>query len=165
MTRTLILMRHAKSSWNALAATDHARPLNDWGRRSAKALGNWLRAIDRIPDQVISSSSARTRETFAGLEIVVAGDFADALYHAGPEQMHRVLAHASGQTVLILGHNPGIAEFAESLIRQSAAHPRFHQYPTGATLVAEFDIENWDQLEPGTGTVVDFIVPRDLIDE
>ncbi|MFT4959136.1 MAG: phosphohistidine phosphatase [Paracoccaceae bacterium] len=162
MTRTLILMRHAKSNWDAPVAGDHARPLNDRGRRSATAMGNWMRTQGWIPDQVLSSSSARTRETFARLGFVIAGEFTDALYHAGPDQMRQTLAQTSGETVLLLGHNPGIAEFAEQLVQLGPDHPRFYDYPTGATLVVKFDIDNWDLLKPGTGIVLDFTVPRDL---
>jgi phosphohistidine phosphatase len=162
MTKTLILMRHAKSSWDAPVAGDHARPLNDRGRKSAKALGDWMRAKGWLPDQVLSSSSERTRETFAGLGISVAPTFTGDLYHAGPDQILPVLARATGQMVLFLGHNPGIAEFAEQLVRNAPDHARFYDYPTGATLVVQFDIDSWDQLRCGSGEVLDFTVPRDL---
>lgn len=164
MTKTLILMRHAKSSWDAPVDGDHARPLNDRGRKSAKALGDWMRAKRWLPDQVLSSSSVRTRETLAGLGLNIAGDFTDDLFHAGPKQILPVLACATGQTVLVLGHNPGIAEFAEQLVSSDPDHARFCDYPTGATLVVRFDIGNWDQLRCGSGEVLDFIVPRDLMD-
>ncbi|MBV1895219.1 MAG: histidine phosphatase family protein [Rhodobacteraceae bacterium] len=163
MTKTLILMRHAKSSWDSPTTSDHARPLNDRGRRSAIALGDWMRARGWIPDQVLSSNSVRTRETFAGLGIDVTPSFSGDLYHAGPDQMLPVLARATGQSVLLLGHNPGIAEFAEQLVQTAPNHRRFHDYPSGATLVVRFDIKNWDQLQRDTGDVLDFTVPRDLL--
>lgn len=163
MTKTLILMRHAKSSWDSPATSDHARPLNDRGRRSAKALGDWMRVRGWIPDQVLSSNSVRTRETFTGLAIDIAPTFSGDLYHAGPDQMLPILARASGQSVLLLGHNPGIAEFAGQLARSAPNHRRFHDYPSGATMVVSFDIKNWDQLRCGTGEVLDFTVPRDLM--
>ena len=62
MTRRLILMRHAKSSWDNPFAEDHQRPLNGRGKRSAKAIGEWLRAQGYLPDQILSSSATRTRE-------------------------------------------------------------------------------------------------------
>jgi phosphohistidine phosphatase len=163
MTKTLILMRHAKSSWNAPAMRDHARPLNTRGQRSARALGDWLRTQAWTPDEVLSSSSQRTRETFAGLHIDAPARFTNDLYHAGPEQIRQVLAQANGEMVLILGHNPGIAEFAEELVQSPPDHERFLDYPTGATLVVRFEIERWEQIQPGTGQVLDFIVPRDLM--
>jgi len=163
MTRTLILTRHAKSSWDSPVTDDHDRPLNERGIKSAKALGDWMRSSGWLPDQVISSTSKRTRETFAGLGLTTKAEFTDTLYHATHNQMLRVLSQATGKTVLMLGHNPGIADFAEELTATPPDHPRFHDYPTGATLVLQFDIQSWDRVSWGGGTVLDFIVPRDLL--
>jgi phosphohistidine phosphatase len=125
MTRSLILMRHAKSSWGDPRFGDHDRPLSARGQRSACALGNWLRAQDLLPDQVLSSSARRTRETFAGLDIAVEAAFTEALYHAGPADLFKALRGATGRRVLMLGHNPGIAYFAAELLRIAPDHPRF----------------------------------------
>lgn len=162
MTRTLILMRHAKSSWDNPGQNDHARPLNPRGRRSATALGDWLRAEGWLPDEVISSSSARTRGTFAGLKLDVPAQFTDALYHADPDRMLAVLAQARGETVLMLGHNPGIAAFAARLLTAPPDHPRFADYPTCATLVARFEIANWHALRWHSGRPLAFVIPREL---
>lgn len=163
MTRHLIVMRHAKSSWSSPTAADHARPLNGRGRRSARALGDWLRAGVALPDAVLCSSARRTRETLAGLALNAPVQYLDTLYHAGPARMLTVLRQARGACVLMLGHNPGIAAFAQDLVADPAPHPRFDDYPTGATLVAEFDMPDWTALRPGTGRVRDFVVPRDLV--
>ena len=162
MTRRLILMRHAKSSWGDPALSDHARPLNGRGRRSAKALGDWLRQNDYLPDQVLCSSSTRTRETLDRLKIRAPIQFLDSLYHASPRTMFDELARATGASVLMLGHNPGIAGFAESIVTAAPDHPRFHDYPTCATLVAEFDITDWSDLEKASGTPLAFVIPREL---
>lgn len=162
MTRRLILMRHAKSSWGDPAQPDHARPLNGRGQRSATALGDWLRTQGYLPDRVLSSSSVRTRDTFDRLGLDAPAQFSDALYHASPTIMLKALRTASGQTVLMLGHNPGIAAFARSLVATPPTHDRFDDYPTGATLVADFPITDWGDLTPRSGQAVDFIVPRAL---
>lgn len=161
MSKTLILMRHAKSSWGTPALDDHDRPLSKRGRRSATALGEWMHTKGWLPDQVLSSSSVRTRETFAGLGFITPVHFTDDLFHAEPTKIRRVLATATGQTVLLLGHNPGIAELAEQLVETTPDHPKFHDYPSGATLIIRFDIEQWDHLQ--TGDVLDFTTPRDLM--
>ena len=163
--KRLILMRHAKSSWDHPGMSDHERPLNARGIRSAKVLGAWLKERNFIPDQTLSSSSTRTRETFATLELRGDVQWLDRLYHAAPEDMLRALMQATGHTVLMLGHNPGIAEFAQDVVEMAPDHPRFDDYPTGATLVAEFDIYDWSLLEMGTGRTLAFVVPRELIDE
>ena len=160
--KRLILMRHAKSSWDDPMLDDHERPLNGRGRVSARVLGEWLRAKKYLPDQILSSDSMRTRETFSRLNIVCDTRFLSALYHAGPEEMLHVLRQATGDTVLMLGHNPGISWFAQNLVAVPPPHSRFYDYPTCATLVAEFNIGTWDEVGTGTGKAVDFIIPREL---
>ncbi len=125
MTLRLILMRHAKSSWDNALLEDHARTLNGRGRLSAKALGDWMRQKSYHPDQVLCSSAMRTRETFAGLNIAADTAFLDSLYLASNDRMFTVLRGASEALVLMLGHNPGISCFAEQLVVTPPAHTRF----------------------------------------
>ena len=162
--KRLILMRHAKSDWSTGGA-DHQRPLNKRGRNSAKALGDWLRAQGLAPDQALCSSATRTRETLALLDLEVETRYEDRLYHAGPVAMLKCLSEAGGDTVIMVGHNPGIAEFADELMATPPRQPRFADYPTGATLVADFEIDDWSELEPGTGTTTGFVIPRELLEE
>ena len=164
MSRRLILIRHAKSSWGDPLLPDHTRVLNARGLHAAGAVGDWLRAKGYAPDAVLSSSAARTRETATRIEFDVPATFLDALYHAGPEVMLAQLCRAEGACVMMLGHNPGIAEFADLLLAYPPGHARFADYPTAATLVADFDILDWADLKFDTGQMVDFIVPRDLTD-
>lgn len=160
--KTLILMRHAKSSWDDPRLGDHKRPLNGRGRVSADAMGDWLRARKYQPDQALVSSSARTRETFARLGYICDTSFEEALYHASALTMLKLLRAAEGRSVLMLGHNPGIAEFAGSLVHQAPDHERFFDYPTCATLVARFEIDDWHDLTVNTGIVLDFAIPREI---
>ena len=162
MTRTLILTRHAKSSWESPATIDHDRPLNPRGQRAAKALGVWFRGKGLQPDQVLSSDSKRTRETYTGMGLETVGDFTNDLYHVTANQMLRVLSRATGEVVLMLGHNPAIGAFAAELAAEPPDHPRFFDYPTGATLVLRFDIDDWQQVAWAGGEVVDFVIPREL---
>jgi phosphohistidine phosphatase len=160
----LILMRHAKSDWSSGVTRDHDRPLNPRGARSARAMGDWLRSNGYLPDQVLCSTATRTRETLAGLRIDAATDFLPELYHAESWDMLDTLRGAVGETVLMIGHNPGIGELASDLVNAAPDHPRFHDYPTCATLIVDFDGTEWSMLTPGTGRAVDFIVPRVLTD-
>ncbi|RBI84362.1 histidine phosphatase family protein [Rhodosalinus halophilus] len=159
--RRLILIRHAKSDWS-LALDDHARPLNKRGRRSAPLIGAWLREKGYLPDEVICSDAARTRETFDRLGIEAPVTCTRMLYLAEAEDILEVLRAAEGATVALIGHNPGIGDFAGSIVVTPPAHPRFHDYPTAATLVAEFDIDRWRDADFGIARAVDFIVPREL---
>lgn len=165
MTRTLILTRHAKSSWGDPALADHERPLNRRGRKSAPAIGAWLRDNGWLPDEVQSSTSARTRETRERMGLHADKvTFHHGLYHASAQAMLTQLGKATGQTVLMLGHNPGIADFAERLVRQAPNHDRFFDYPTCATTVIRFDILDWAGVEWHSGEVQGFVIPRALLE-
>ena len=168
MTKRLILTRHAKSSWDDPRMSDHDRPLNARGRGAAADLGAWLASRGYLPDQVLCSDAARTRETWERMapgllptqpELVLK----PALYHAGTEVMLAVLRHGRGDTVMMLGHNPGIADFATAIVAHPPSHPQFRRYPTAATLVASFEIDDWHEVDFGMGAVRDFIIPREIV--
>jgi len=158
----LILMRHAKSSWDNPALEDHKRPLNTRGRASATLMGDWLRKNSYLPDAAISSSATRTGETFLGLGIDVPVRFEGALYHAGPDVMMRKLRTCKANSILMLGHNPGICMFAHQLLPAPPDHQRFADYPTCATTVIDFDV-SWPSVEWNTGHFIDFAIPRELL--
>jgi phosphohistidine phosphatase len=157
-------MRHAKSDWATPTEGDFDRPLNKRGRRSARALGNWLRERALQPGEALVSSARRTQETWERLEIRSCRVwFLDHLYHASAGQMLAALRRAEADCVLMIGHNPGIASFAEELTGAANDLPTdFHRYPTGATAVIRWSAKTWSQVDPGSGTLVDFVIPRDL---
>lgn len=164
MTLRLILMRHAKSDWDDPALSDHARPLNKRGRKSAKAIGDWLRDKGYLPDLVLSSDATRTMETCEGLALDTETRFLRDLYHASAIAMMEALRKGgSANTLLMVGHNPGIAEFAASLAAHAPDDPDFDRYPTCATAVFDLPIAAWDEAGFGVGTVRDFITPRRLV--
>lgn len=159
--RRLILTRHAKSAWDDPLMPDHDRPLNARGRRAARELGDWLASRGYDPEEVLCSTAARTRETWdraalAAFETLPELRVEQALYHAAPDMMLRVLKTAQAQTVMMIGHNPGIAELAAMLPARVPVDPDFRRYPTAATLVVDFQIDDWSQLTPGSGSVLDF---------
>jgi len=165
--KRLILTRHAKSSWDDPAIPDHDRPLNERGKAAAQDLGQWLSSRGYIPDLVLCSDSLRTRETWSGIAPALPGasmlEVKPALYHAGADVMLAVLRHARAETVMMIGHNPGIAEFAERLVAHPPLHAEFARYPTGATLVADFAIGDWSHAAFGQGSAIDFAVPREIV--
>ena len=165
--KRLILTRHAKSSWDDPMMPDHDRPLNDRGKAAAADLGHWLASRDYVPGEVLCSDALRTRKTFSGVAPALPAtpvlELKPALYHAGPDVMMAVLRHAKADVVMMIGHNPGIAEFAARLVAHPPASPDFQRYPTGATLVVDFDAEDWGAVAFGSGVVVDFIVPREIV--
>lgn len=167
MTLRLILTRHAKSTWDDPLMEDRDRPLNKRGRASAKALGQWLADKDFVPDEVLVSSAERTRETWKriakGFAEKPKASYLDQLYGAEPDQMLGLLRTATGRSVMIVGHNPGAAFFAQGIVHRAPADSRFERFPTGATAVIDFDVTSWDQLVWRTGHVADFVVPRELL--
>jgi len=162
--RRLILTRHAKSAWDDPALDDHDRPLNGRGRRAARELGDWLASRGYLPEEVLCSSALRTRETWATvaatpLEVIPALRILPDLYHASADRMLALLQRAEADTVMMIGHNPGIAELASLLPATPPAHADFRRYPTAATLVVDFQGPGWADIRPGAGSVLDFFIP------
>ncbi len=166
MTLRLILTRHAKSSWDDPNSPDHDRPLNARGKAAAADLGAWLDSRGYIPGEVLCSDALRTQETWAAVGPALPSGpvlvLKPALYAASPDVMLAVLRGATAQTVMLIGHNPGIGELASRLVAHKPLSPDFARYPTGATLVAGFDLPDWTQVGYGTAMVLDFIVPKEL---
>ncbi|TCP40456.1 SixA phosphatase family protein [Rhodovulum marinum] len=166
MTLRLILVRHAKSGWDDPAQDDHDRTLNARGRDAAPRIAAWLAARGHIPAEVVASTARRTIETWElmaptlGECTVMRRD--PALYHAPAQRMLEVLNNCAASPVLMLGHNPGIGEFASRLLRTPPDNPRFASYPTCATLVAEFDAEDWSEVGFASGRPVDFVTPKQI---
>lgn len=103
-----------------------------------------------------------TKETWyraaeAVLEVRPVLRFEPGLYHASAEQMLQLLRTASASTVMMIGHNPGIAELAGILPATAPMDPDFRRYPTGATLVLDFQSDGWSEINPGEGSVRDFV--------
>ncbi len=163
----LILIRHAKSSWDHPMLEDHGRPLARRGQRSTVAIGQWLRNHGYCPRRVLCSTALRTRLTWEGMATclpAVAGvDLCPDLYGASAPEMFNRLRTARDTPVVMIGHNPGIGDLAALCVRDAPAHPGFRRYPTAATLVCDFPVRGWQDIRPATASVVDFVVPRDLM--
>ncbi|MEM9715268.1 MAG: histidine phosphatase family protein [Pseudomonadota bacterium] len=165
--KRLILIRHAKSSWDFGGLSDHERPLNPRGQEACSRIAGWLQKNDYRPDEVLCSTATRCRETYdriaakMGLDVPIS--HLQNLYHASAESLLACLRSAEGETVMMLAHNPGIGDFA-ALIH---AHPlpqtqQFALYPTAATTVMDFDIADWTEAAWDTGKGLGFVIPREL---
>ncbi|MEZ7812109.1 MAG: histidine phosphatase family protein [Paracoccaceae bacterium] len=166
MTKRLILTRHAKSSWDDPNTLDHGRPLNARGKAAAADLGSWLFSRDYTPSEVLCSDAVRTSETWScimpSLPPTALLNIKPALYNAGPDVVLAVLRRASANVVMIIGHNPGMAEFASRIVLNAPLNHAFSNYPTGATLVCDFNVDAWSDISYGMGNYLDFIVPREI---
>jgi phosphohistidine phosphatase len=173
--RQLLLLRHAKSSWDDRDLSDHARPLNPRGRRAAQAMRAAMEALGLVPDLALVSTARRTRETLEALEPWSETPLVepmDSLYLATAPALLSVLQETKEtvRSVLLVGHNPGLHELAMTLIGAhamtlgNADMRRISEgYPSGA--LAEFTVPGpWSGLGEGGGRLVRFICPRDLPD-
>ena len=169
--RTLYLLRHAKSDRSDPGLTDSDRPLAARGKRDAPAMGAYMRKHDYRPDLILCSTSERTRETLALLKpelgSKVATEYDRKLYLASPEVMLQRLRDVDEKidSVLMIGHNPGTARLAAVLAprgdRRALARMR-EKYPTSGLAVIHLHVDRWEQAEPGSGTLTDFIAPAGL---
>ena len=180
--RQLLLLRHAKSSWDDPALSDHARPLNARGRRAAAAIAQAMRELGLAPDIVLVSSARRTLQTLEALtpfDDPALIEPMDALYLAPWRGLLAAIQEVpeTARSLLVIGHNPGLHELAMALAGPEggtgggtgasgrgglAARRLAEGYPTGA--LAEFSIATpWHLLEAGGGRLIRFIQPRDLI--
>lgn len=168
--RTLLLLRHAKSSWADDALDDFDRPLNGRGRRDAPRIGKWLEESPWRPELVLCSSALRTRQTWAGLAKALSWEpevsFQDRLYHAAPREILSLIRAIpdARSTVCLVGHNPGLGQSMLQLAGE--APPELwrrmrEKVPTGALAVLRWSGE-WGDAEAGIGTLLDFVRPRDL---
>ncbi|MEM8736002.1 MAG: histidine phosphatase family protein [Planctomycetota bacterium] len=165
--KTLILMRHAKSDWKDPELSDHDRPLNARGRRSAPLIGEQLASHDRIPEFILASSAARVQETVALLRDTfrdAAGDPPEvqtesSLYLASASEIlsHISVLHDAWNQVLVCGHNPGMNGLACHFAQDS------FDFPTAATLVLRTPSISWkDALREDEWTLEHFWKPREL---
>jgi phosphohistidine phosphatase len=161
--KTLLLLRHAKSSWKYPDLSDHDRPLNKRGKRDAPRMGDLLRDEDIVPDLIISSSAKRALDTAEAVadssgyasEIVTTR----LLYHADVDDYHEVLKSIENnpKIVMIVSHNPGLEELLATLTGE------YMWLPTAALAKIEFPFDSWSEMEnDAEGELVNLWLPREL---
>jgi phosphohistidine phosphatase len=124
----LILFRHAKAEPRAPGGEDFDRPLAESGRRDAHAVGELLAREAVIPDLALVSDAVRTRETWDCVSAAfpdARAEMLEALYNATGGEIAASLEEAAGsaQTVMIVGHNPGLQEYGVTLLIEGGAPP------------------------------------------
>ena len=168
--KTLLLLRHAKSSWDEAGFRDHDRPLSARGIRAAERMGRHFAECGHDPARVLCSSSQRTRETLArlrsGFRREPRVDVLEDLYLADPAELLRQIAAVPDPepSLLVIAHNPGVGMLASQLAVDGDAQERSRmkrKYPTGALAVLSLSIEVWRHADRG-GRLLEFAVPREL---
>lgn len=161
--KTLLVLRHAKSSWADASLSDHDRPLKRRGRQDAPRVGALLHDEGLTPGVIITSSARRAVETAkivaaeSGYEgkIVISED----LYHADPDSYLEVAREHGGvhDVVMLVGHNPGI----EDLVEQFAGN--WQRMPTAALAEFRLDIGAWSALrDDASGRLLNLWLPREF---
>ncbi|MGH9462968.1 MAG: SixA phosphatase family protein [Vicinamibacteria bacterium] len=162
--RTLLVLRHAKSSWKDEGLADHDRPLNKRGKKNAPTIGKLIRKEGLTPSWIASSTALRARKT---AEAAAKGSgysgtihYTRELYLAQPGDICAVLrktAPESATRILIVGHNPGLEELVGAWTAQR------QPFPTGALAQIDLAIESWSELSGAVrGELVHLWCPRDL---
>ena len=163
--RRLFLLRHAKSSWDEPGLADRERPLASRGRKATKLIAAYLRDEGISPQLVLCSSSVRTRETLRGLRLDEADvRIEDDLYGASADELLAVVRHLPDEvdSVMLVGHNPGIEDLTIRLSGQGEELARVRQkFPTAALATLELD-GSWRELAPGGAELVAFVKPKEL---
>ena len=166
--KVLSLLRHAKSDWHDPKLTDFARPLNARGRDNARAMGCEMRALGLAYDRVLASPAARVTETLAGLGESLGAlpvHYDERIYLASTETLLAIVHEAADahESLLLVGHNPGMERLALLLSRGGALHDEVAlKYPTGSLAEISFPVDHWRDVAESRGTLARFLRPRDL---
>lgn len=171
--KQLLIFRHAKAAAQSHSGSDHDRPLNEQGIAAAIFMGRYLARHGTLPDLVCCSDALRTRQSFVllqeqlsrplpvsyqnGLYLASAGDLLDYV-SAIPE---------AAQSVMLVGHNPGLHHLTRILCERGDAEAMQaleQKFPTGALAWVEFPAEVlWKDILPNMGALRDFWQPKALM--
>lgn len=168
-TRTLLILRHAKSDRDGAPGDDFSRPLARRGRRDAPRMGRWLEARGPAPDFVLSSPALRARETAEAVATVLGVPAAriqydDRLYLATCETLLAVLAGcpARTRTLLLVGHNPGLEELLDYLCAEPPPRNAAGKLLTAGALARLTLRQDWKKLEARSAELLELARPREL---
>lgn len=163
--KTLILIRHAKSSWDNPVLRDHDRPLNDRGRRDLPLMATLAAQEMGAPDLCISSTALRAKTTakaFADAWGLSSTQFqlSSQLYHASEAAFMGVLRGLTDNlsVVALAGHNPGLTDLINLLQRDV----ELDNLPTCGVFMITFPCSSWAAFTPGSGKKAAFFYPKML---
>ncbi len=160
--RTLILVRHAKSSWKDLGVADHDRPLNKRGKRDASEMARRVAGRPNHPQLIVASPALRALTTAKvmaaelGIEPSTI-ETIDRIYEAEPAQLLEVIRSFDDRfaRVMMVGHNPGLTEVVNLL-----AGSAIENVPTCGVAVVSFDIKSWAGVRSQSAELLDLDYPK-----
>lgn len=163
--KTLLLLRHAKSSWDDPGLLDFDRPLAPRGKRDAPRIGKELKNRKPLPDLIIASPAVRAKETIEAVieaaHLDLSPKFDESIYGASSDQLLALVRLIPDKIscVLLVGHNPGFEELVEQL---TGAYERM---PSAAVACIEFQVNHWQEVQDHAGKLAWLITPKQLDDQ
>ena len=162
--KTLLLLRHAKSSWQSEGQRDFERPLNERGLKAAPLVGGYLRKERVGVDLVLASPAERARHTATlfveAAQLAARVRYDERIYEASVERLLEIVSQVGDEAnaVLLVGHNPGMTNLLE-LLTGVAEH-----MPTAALAKVTLDIEKWSKACAGCGQLDWLVKPKELLE-
>lgn len=166
--KKLIIIRHAKSSWDDPSLDDFDRPLNKRGLKDAPRMGKLLREMKITPDYLLTSPAVRTMETCQHIAKKI--DFQlnkiilnQKLYHADKEAILQVVQEIPDrknddeEIALLFGHNPGLTDFVNAIANEAIVN-----IPTCGIAIISFSNDRWRNLKFGSGKLEWFHYPKKI---
>ncbi len=162
--KTLLLLRHGKSDWEANYVGDHERPLARRGEKAASKVGRFLAGTSQVPELVICSTALRARQTLENAmdagnwgSIDVVND--KTIYLASYEQLVSCVASIADEyeRVMLVGHEPTTSILAGQLIGGASI-----RFPTAAIARIDLNIDHWKSCRSGIGTMIWHVIPAHL---
>jgi phosphohistidine phosphatase len=167
--RRLLLLRHAKAERAELGGRDRDRALAKRGREQTGEIGPFLVRHKLVPEQALVSPAARTRQTWEQIAATLRRPppiiLDERLYNADADTLLEVVreADAAIRALVLVGHNPGLHEFALMLVATGDTEARARlaeKLPTGGLVIIEFNVKDWQALHPQSGRLDRFVTPR-----
>jgi phosphohistidine phosphatase len=163
MERTVVMIRHAKSSWANPLQSDFERPLNDRGEQDAPMMGERLKKLKVLPDIIIASTAKRAKQTAKKVAKAVGYNeeeiqWEEKLYHCIPQVFEEVLYELDDaiKTVYIVAHNPGISAFVNQLSKEFT----IENMPTCGVVAASMEMKYWSDFASVDKKVFLFEYPK-----
>ncbi len=164
--KTLLIVRHAKSSWDLSGQSDEERPLNERGKKEAADMAKRLREKDIKVDALVSSTAKRAKKTAKYFAEVYGFDKKDihiteALYEAPVAAFYSIVESLKDdfKAVALFSHNPGITQFANSL-----TDVKIDDMPTCSIFAVSIDIKKWSDFEKATKQFLFFDYPKNPLE-
>lgn len=165
MPKNLLLIRHAKSSWNNLLLTDFDRPLNERGERNAPEMAERLANNKIVPEQLVSSPALRaisTAKIFASKMLINKCEIVQMqeIYEADSETLLKIVNNLdnSSNFTALFGHNPGLSKLANYLCAEADIY-----LPTCGIILLKFPFGSWEMISHNTGELVLYDYPKNRI--